>query len=111
LIGFVAFGDVAQVPGGVAQGVYREADLLDFGIGLEPELTGRGLGLPVVQAALQFARETLGARGFRLSVATFNRRAIRVYERAGFEPGETFTSVSGHGVAEFLLMRLRPTGS
>ena len=111
LIAFLAFGDVAQVPGGVAQGLYGDTDLLDFGIGLRPDLTGRGLGLAVVQAGLAFARAALGARGFRLSVAAFNRRAIRVYERAGFVAGETFTSISARGVTDFLLMRLPPTGN
>lgn len=104
LIGFYAFGQTATVPGGHAAGAYAATDLLDIGLGLRPDLTGRGLGLPFIRAALEFAERTVGARGFRLSVATFNRRAIRVYERAGFVPGTTFTSATPNGDTEFLLM-------
>jgi [ribosomal protein S18]-alanine N-acetyltransferase len=44
------------------------------------------LGLAYLQAGLAFATQRFTPRRFRLSVATFNERAIRVYERAGFSP-------------------------
>ena len=39
-----------------------------------------------------------------------NRRAIRVYERAGFEPVETFGATRLNGEKEWLLMRRDPPG-
>ena len=57
---------------------------VEVGLGLRPDLTGRGLGLGFMLAGLEFARRHFSPTGFRLSVATFNERAILVYERAGF---------------------------
>ena len=57
---------------------------LDYGLGLRPDLTGRGLGLDFFLAGLAFARERFRPRRVFLHVAEFNERARRVYERAGF---------------------------
>jgi [ribosomal protein S18]-alanine N-acetyltransferase len=57
---------------------------LDYGLGLRPDLTGRGLGLDFFLAGLAFARERYRPRRVFLHVAEFNVRAVRVYERAGF---------------------------
>ena len=43
---------------------------------------------------------------FRLSVATFNQRAIAVYERAGFAPTGTFVSRANGEKHEFQVMVL-----
>jgi RimJ/RimL family protein N-acetyltransferase len=58
---------------------------LDFGLGLRPDLTGQGLGLQFFLAGLAFGRERYGPVRFVLHVASFNERARRVYERAGFQ--------------------------
>lgn len=103
LVGFFCFGVDARVPGGD----YGD-DALDVGLGLRPDLTGRGLGLTFVEAGLAFARREFVPARFRLTVATFNRRAIQVYERAGFAPERVFRR-RGDG-AEFLQMS-RPAGA
>jgi len=61
-----------------------EGETVDVGLGLRPDLTGRGLGEEYLLAGLDFARERFSPGRFTLAVATFNERAIRVYERAGF---------------------------
>ena len=68
----------------------HEGDTIEVGLGLRPDLTGRGLGLFFVLAGLEFARERYEPARFRLAVAAFNQRAIRVYERAGFRQGESY---------------------
>ncbi len=88
LVGFCSFGADAQVPGGD----YTDRAALDIGLGLRPELTGHGLGLPVVQAILAFAQQRWAPPRFRMTVAAFNTRAIRVYERAGFRTTYRFLS-------------------
>jgi [ribosomal protein S18]-alanine N-acetyltransferase len=45
------------------------------------------------------------ARAFRLFVMTFNERAIRVYERAGFERVKVVIQHSLEGERPFLEMR------
>jgi ribosomal-protein-alanine N-acetyltransferase len=108
LAGFVCFGTAGQTPGGRRAGLYDEP-LLDVGLGLRPDLTGRGLGLGFVNAALAIGQERFRPAGFRLSVAAFNARALRVYERAGFVRGESFLSPAAGVETAFLLMR-RPNG-
>lgn len=44
----------------------------------------RGLGSWVIDSTLSFAFETLGLHRVELDVFSFNPRAIRVYEKAGF---------------------------
>jgi RimJ/RimL family protein N-acetyltransferase len=58
---------------------------LDYGLGLRPDLTGRGFGLEFFLAGLEFARERYAPRRVYLHVAEFNERARKVYERGGFE--------------------------
>ncbi|MBA3945536.1 MAG: GNAT family N-acetyltransferase [Herpetosiphonaceae bacterium] len=99
LVGFCSFGANAQVPGGD----YTDRATLDIGLGLQPELTGKGLGLMVVQATLAFAQQQWAPPHFRMTVAAFNTRAIRVYERAGFRTTYRFLS-SGPAPQRFIQM-------
>jgi ribosomal-protein-alanine N-acetyltransferase len=103
LAGYFCFGEDARVPAG--RRLYEREPALDMGLGMRPDLTGRGLGGEFVHAGLRFAREAYSPQAFRLTVATFNRRAIRVYERAGFETVETFGAETRDGEREWLLMK------
>lgn len=85
-------------------GFTLDGDVLDFGLGLRPDLTGRGLGLGFLEAGLAFARARYAPSVFQLSVATFNARAIRVYERAGFRPVCTYMHHTNGDDYEFLRM-------
>ncbi|MCR6030787.1 N-acetyltransferase [Nocardioides sp. zg-579] len=81
LVGFRSFGIDGQVPG------WRYDDrALDTGGGLRPQLVGRGLGRQAISAGLAFGRETFAPPAFRVTVATFNVRALRVVRSLGFEP-------------------------
>jgi ribosomal-protein-alanine N-acetyltransferase len=104
LIGFFCFNETARVPAGHRARAYAEPGALDLGLGLRPDLTGKGLGLPFVLAGIDFARSTFAPALFRLTVATFNARAMRVYERAGFRRTVVFTCHTRSGVHEFLTM-------
>ncbi|CAN5879961.1 GNAT family protein [soil metagenome] len=77
---------------------------VDVGLGLRPDFTGRGLGIEYVLAGLEFARERFSPERFMLSVATFNERAIQVYERAGFRRGAVYTHHTNGADWPFLAM-------
>jgi ribosomal-protein-alanine N-acetyltransferase len=90
LIGFFCF---EQENGGVI-----------IGLGLRPDLTGIGLGEEFVEAGLKFAKKKYSPNHFSLSVALFNQRAIRVYEKVGFKSDGVFKNNTNDGEYEFLRM-------
>jgi ribosomal-protein-alanine N-acetyltransferase len=81
-----------------------EGGTVDVGLGLRPDLTGRGFGVEYLLAGLEFARERSSPERFTLSVVTFNERAIRVYERAGFRRGTVYTHHTNGTNYSFLAM-------
>jgi ribosomal-protein-alanine N-acetyltransferase len=62
----------------------REGDEVRIGLGMRPDLTGRGLAQPFIDAGLEYARTQWEPLRFRLWVARWNERALRAYRRAGF---------------------------
>ena len=85
LAAYCCFGAEGQVPGGD----YSDS-ALDMGLGVRPDLTGQGLGGTFVGAILRFAQGELAPAAFRVTVAEFNERALRVWKRAGFQPAQRF---------------------
>lgn len=76
-----------------------------LGLAMRPDLTGKGYGLAFVQAGMDFARQRYSPQFFRLDVAAFNQRAIKVYIRAGFMPrGKSFQMKTRHGRRWYLEM-------
>jgi len=85
VVAYCCFGPDGQVPGGD-----YALDALDIGLGLRPDLTGRGQGSTYVSAVLDFARENFAPPAFRVTIAEFNKRALRVWQNAGFQVLQTF---------------------
>lgn len=89
LIGFRSFGPDGQVPGGL-----YDDSALDTGGGLRPALTGQGLGRSAIATGLEFGRRTYAPRAFRVTVASFNARALRVVTSLGFQPVSSFAATT-----------------
>lgn len=106
LIGYYCFGDSAKVPTGNQYGVYDFKNIIDIGLGIKPNLCGQGIGCEFLKAGLDFARNKFSIRKFRLTVAAFNERAIKVYAKLGFEKINSFERVSKHGNTKFIVMNL-----
>ena len=100
LIGFYCAGPSAQVPAGAKVGAYME-DIIDGGLGMAPILTGKGNGFTFFSFVLESIYKTYGNVPVRLTVAKFNQRAIRLYEKFGFMKEMEFTT----DFADFQTMR------
>ena len=103
---FDAFGE-----DGTLVGFYyleEKGDAVEIGLGLRPDLTGRGLGGAFFQTGLDFLRSRFPGRPVVLNVAASNLRAIKVYERAGFrKTGRHIRSFERWGDVEFVEMEER----
>jgi ribosomal-protein-alanine N-acetyltransferase len=83
-----------------------EDGVLTIGLGMRPDLTGRGLGRRFLQAGLEHARAAFAPASFLLHVASFNVRAVRLYESAGFRKLRTYMRETNGGKWEFHEMSL-----
>jgi RimJ/RimL family protein N-acetyltransferase len=87
----------------------ERGERLEYGLGLRPDLVGRGRGEKFFRAGLEFGRERYRPESVQLSVAKFNDRARIVYERAGFRVvGEHNRTFARWGVVPFLDMEEQP---
>ena len=84
-----------------------EDEILWLGLGLKPELSGVGLGYEFVISGMNFVIENLNYRKnyVMLAVAYFNKRAIRLYEKIGFQSIEKYVQRTNGGEFEFVKMK------
>lgn len=105
MIGFFSYGSSALVWDSGEPHLFCDNNTIAIGLGLRPDMTGKGLGLAFVNAGLDFAIQQFKPDYFRLFVLPFNTRAIRVYERAGFQKTGTCMQHQPNGDREFIEMR------
>ncbi|MEO7002237.1 MAG: GNAT family protein [Ktedonobacterales bacterium] len=112
-VGFVCFGSSAEVGGELNPDmppephIFRADGAIAIGLGMRPDLTGKGQGAAFLRAALAFGRATYHPRLFRLFVFEWNARAIKVYERAGFKPVGQVAQPMRHGEPRIFLEMAR----
>ncbi len=85
LVGYCSYGQDAQVPGGD----YSE-EALDIGLMIKPELTGQGLGAAYASEVIQNGIDKYTPTKLRVTIAAFNQRAIRTWEKNGFLKTQAF---------------------
>jgi RimJ/RimL family protein N-acetyltransferase len=98
LVAYCSYGQDAQVPGGD----YSEG-ALDIGLMVKPELTGQGLGAAFAREVIRNRVSLYGPGKMRVTIAAFNKRAIRTWEKNGFQQTQTFKRSSRDGT-EFIVM-------
>ncbi|MEC9488112.1 MAG: GNAT family protein [Halanaerobium sp.] len=76
-------------------------------LGLMPEMTGRGIGGHFLALITEEVKRRLPDGLVDLEVLTWNKRAIKVYERSGFKIVETYERKTPTGKAEFHRMELQ----
>ena len=79
--------------------------IVEIGLGMHPDRTGQGLGQRFIETGLEYAHKEYDADIFELAIATFNERAISVYDDLGFERVEKYWQKTNGEEYEFLRMR------
>ncbi len=87
--------------------VEQEGADVEIGLGLRPDLTGRGRGKVFLEEILRFVWENYSFEKIKLDVASFNQRAVKVYERAGFVKTGTAKVSTNGGIYDFTTMELK----
>jgi len=98
-IGVRSFGADGKVAGGTYDDGYQ-----DTGGALRPDMTAKGLGEEVLRAGLRFGTQRFSFSRFRVTVAAFNQRALKVCRRVGFIDGQRFSRGSDN--REFVILTL-----
>lgn len=103
---FLQFRHRRELVGFFAAQPVDEETAFELSLGMSPSLTGKGWGLDFVNGGLNWLHE----HGYRartvLNVATFNKRAIKVYEAAGFTKIRDYAQFTNGGTYDFVEMEL-----
>lgn len=81
-------------------------NVMEIGLGLRPDLTGKGIGESYIKAGIEFGKNKFKYIGktVKLAVVAFNIRAIKVYERIGFKEVNRYMQKINDKEYEFINM-------
>lgn len=85
LVAYCCFGSDATVTGG-----NYNTPALDIGLGVKPDLTGHSHGDAFIESVIDFAIINFPDDKLRVTIANFNARAKRVWQKAGFKETSKF---------------------
>lgn len=80
-----------------------------LGIGMRPDLCGRGLGAAYVRAVAEEALRRIPGQEIDLEVLTWNQRAIKAYRKAGFAITDLYERMTPSGLKPFYCMVYQPS--
>lgn len=103
IIGFFCVGESARVP--LLEDNIYDDEFLDVGLGMRPDLCGRGLGKNFLMTGLEFLGKEFNSDRFRITVVSKNKRAIRLYKNLGFEQAKVVRHKKT--IDEFLILEYR----
>jgi len=84
-----------------------QKDFVLVGLGLKPSLCGQGLGNILMELLKNECKKRYGGKKIALEVRSFNKRAIKCYERAGFEITDVYQKDTLIGSDEFIKMEYK----
>ncbi|WP_138496377.1 GNAT family N-acetyltransferase [Paenibacillus pinistramenti] len=85
--------------------------VIRLGIGMKPERCGHGRGAAFVGAIVKEAVRRFPEHEIDLEVLTWNNRAIRAYQKAGFSITDLYERQTPSGMKPFYCMVYQPSGS
>jgi RimJ/RimL family protein N-acetyltransferase len=104
IIGYFCYGKPAIVPNDNSKDIYNDDKYLDIGIGMNPKLCGKGKGYNFFKKSVETAYEIYEIKKYRLTVAKFNKRAIKIYKKYGFLKDKEFVKNSSSSDTTFITM-------
>lgn len=97
--GYYCTGKSAQVPSGNQYGAYEQS-YIDIGLGMNPLYIGKGNGYGFCTEIINYIKDTHHSKPIRLTVASFNKKAVHLYKTLGFRFDQSFST----DTSEFLVM-------
>ena len=85
---------------------YYIEEFFCVGLQMRPDLTGKGFGIEFAKSIIDFGREKYKLNYIDLTVAKFNNRAIKVYEKLDFKVIDEFVNTIRGNDYDFLAMRI-----
>lgn len=64
--------------------LYDDGDEVFFGIGVNPQLCGKGYGVGMIEKMYLISKKIFPQKPLYLEVRTWNKRAVNCYKKAGF---------------------------
>ena len=104
---YISVLDEREALWGFAQ-LFPMHEVTRIGLGMRPDWCGRGMGKRFMQTIVREARRRRPADEIDLEVMTWNERAIRAYQRAGFHITDTYERLTPTGNALFHCMVYEP---
>lgn len=104
LIGYFCKGKSAHIP--TKENYKYSSDYLDIGLGMNPDLCGKGLGYNFMICGINDLTNYNIDIKLRLTVACFNQRAITLYKKVGFIVETTVTHKASGNL--FYIMKNNP---
>ena len=84
---------------------FSKKDHLEIGLGMKPDQTGQGLGVNFYQAIEDYARKNFDCQVLQLSVASFNQRALALYQKVGYELVESYQQATNGSLFPFVSLQ------
>lgn len=85
--------------------ILEEAEEVFIGIGTNPDCCSKGYGQQMLKIAYDISKELYPAKPLYLEVRDWNKRAVRCYEKAGFEiDGSPYELETNIGLGTFYRM-------
>ncbi len=76
-----------------------------IGIGIKPEYCGKGYGIDILKYGINEAKKRFPLSKIRLQVRSWNKRAIKCYEKSGFRNNGITKEIDHNGIeTEFVNM-------
>lgn len=79
----------------------KQGSKIEIGIGMRPDLCGKHMGTDFLTQVESFLYQMFHPRRFCISVASFNQRAIKLYQQCGYEIINTHMRSTNNDMYEF----------